>query len=103
MFGGAAEESDTVSMKGIKAEAALAVTGGTLTLDAADAMPAQQRDRLGFSGTITARTGDDGHPCRRYAYDQRRDHRCGELRGRRGGRDPVTGGTIDVTASDDGL
>ncbi len=36
MFGGAAEESDTVSMKGIKAEAALAVTGGTLTLDAAD-------------------------------------------------------------------
>ena len=60
MFGGAAEESDTVSMKGIKAEAALAVTGGEITV-------AESYEGV-EAGVIL-----------------------------------VTGGTIDVTASDDGF
>lgn len=104
MFGGAAEESDTVSMKGIKAEAALAVTGGTLTLDAADDSLHSNGTASVSGGTITARTGDDG-----IHADDTLTISGGEItvaesyEGVEAGVILVTGGTIDVTASDDGF
>lgn len=64
MFGGwdaGTAEEETTSMKGVKAQTALEITGGTLTLDTAD-------DSLHSNGTAA-----------------------------------VSGGAIDVTASDDGF
>lgn len=80
MFGGAQSTTtdETLSTKGIKAEAALDITGGTVTVDSADDSLHSNDSMTVSGGGITVKSGDDGL------------HADNTL-------------TIDVTASDDGL
>lgn len=62
MFGGwdAGTAEETTSMKGVKAQNALEITGGTLTLDTADDSLHSNGTAAVSGGAITAQTGDDG-------------------------------------------
>lgn len=107
MFGGwdaGTTEEETASMKGVKAQTALEITGGTLTLDTADDSLHSNGTAAVSGGTITAQTGDDG-----IHADDTLTVSGGEItvtqsyEGIEAGVILVTGGTIDVTASDDGF
>ena len=91
-------------MKGVKAQNALEITGGTLTLDTADDSLHSNGTAAVSGGAITAQTGDDG-----LHADDTLTVSGGEItvtqsyEGIEAGVILVTGGTIDVTASDDGF
>ena len=84
MFGGAQSTTtdETLSTKGIKAEAALDITGGTVTVDSADDGLHADNTLTIEDGTIVVEKSCEGLE----AIDL-----------------TINGGTIDVTASDDGL
>lgn len=84
MFGGAQSTTtdETLSTKGIKAEAALDITGGTVTVDSADDGLHADNTLTIEDGTIVVEESCEGLE----AIDL-----------------TINGGTIDVTASDDGL
>lgn len=62
MFGGAQSTTtdETLSTKGIKAEAALDITGGTVTVDSADDSLHSNDSMTVSGGGITVKSGDDG-------------------------------------------
>lgn len=62
MFGGAQSTTtdETLSTKGIKAEAALDITGGTVTVDSADDSLHSNDSMTVSDGGITVKSGDDG-------------------------------------------
>lgn len=63
MFGGwdaGTAEEEAASMKGVKAQNALEIAGGTLTLDTADDSLHSNGTAAVSGGAITAQTGDDG-------------------------------------------
>lgn len=63
MFGGwdaGTAEEETTSMKGVKAQTALEITGGTLTLDTADDSLHSNGTAAVSGGTIDVTASDDG-------------------------------------------
>ena len=107
MFGGwdaGTVEEEAASMKGVKAQTALEITGGTLTLDTADDSLHSNGTAAVSGGAITAQTGDDS-----LHADDTLTVSGGEItvtqsyEGIEAGVILVTGGAIDVTASDDGF
>ena len=98
MFGGAqgTTTDETLSTKGIKAEAALDITGGTVTVDSADDSLHSNDSMTVSGGGITVKSGDDGLNAAGSAVD-----------GGFGtaGADTLTvnGDTLTVNASGDGL
>ena len=98
MFGGAQNTTtdETLSTKGIKAEAALDITGGTVTVDSADDSLHSNDSMTVSGGGITVKSGDDGLN----AAGSSVDGGFGTA-----GADTLTvnGGTLTVNASGDGL
>lgn len=98
MFGGAQSTTtdETLSTKGIKAEAALDITGGTVTVDSADDSLHSNDSMTVSGGGITVKSGDDGLN----AAGSSVDGGFGTA-----GADTLTvnGGTLTVNASGDGL
>ena len=97
MFGGAQSTTtdETLSSKGIKAEAALDITGGTVTVDSADDSLHSNDSMTVSGGGITVKSGDDGlHADNTLTIEDGTivvKESCEGLE------------AIDVTASDDGL
>lgn len=95
---------DSSSMKGLKAAASLTVTGGTFTIDAEDdAVHSNDSITIG-GGTFTIQTGDDG-----FHADGTTKIMDGVItieasyEGIEGAAVELTGGSIDITASDDAI
>lgn len=96
-------DSDT-STKGIKASSALQINGGTCHIDSADDSIHSNGDVYINAGTLELSTGDDG-----IHADNATDVSDGTItisqcyEGIEGQTVTVSGGKIDITASDDGL
>lgn len=96
-------DSDT-SIKGIKASSALQINGGTCHIDSADDSIHSNGDVYINAGTLELSTGDDG-----IHADNATDVSDGTItisqcyEGIEGQTVTVSGGKIDITASDDGL
>lgn len=96
-------DSDT-STKGIKASSALQINGGTYHIDSADDSIHSNGDVYLNAGTLELSTGDDG-----IHADNATDVSDGTItisqcyEGIEGQMVTVSGGKIDITASDDGL
>lgn len=98
------EEEDTTSQKGIKAEGAFTITGGTFTMDKADDCLHAGGDLTISSGEFTLSSGDDavhsdgavsiadGTFTIPYCYE-----------GIEGASITIDGGTFDITSYDDGF
>ena len=96
--------ADTESCKGIKADGALTVNGGVFTLDTADDAVHGGGDATIAGGEWTIRTGDDG-----IHADAATVIRAGTIlipycyEGVEGQSVTIDGGTLDITAYDDGI
>ena len=95
---------DTESCKGIKADGALTVNGGTFVLDTADDAVHAGGDVTITGGAWTIRTGDDGIHADAAVTIQAGTFSipyCYE--GVEGQSVTIDGGTLDITANDDGI
>lgn len=98
-----AEEEDTPSQKGVKAETTLTISGGTLSIDSVDdALHAV--DVAISGGEITLSTGDDGvHADNTLTVSGGAITVTRSYEGLEASDMTLSGGEIDVTASDDGI
>ncbi len=98
-----AEEEDTPSQKGVKAETKLTISGGTLSIDSVDdALHAV--DVAISGGEITLSTGDDGvHADNTLTVSGGAITVTRSYEGLEASDMTLSGGEIDVTASDDGI
>lgn len=97
-------DTESTSMKGIKAAGDLTVRGGTFTIDSADDAVHSNGNLALAGGSFTVATGDDG-----FHADARLDITAGTVtiskcyEGLEGLHIAVSGGDISLVASDDGL
>ena len=107
MFGGwqnSQKTEDTVSAKGLKAGAYLEITGGAFVLDTADDALHSNGSLLFQDGAVTASTGDDGmHADSRLEIAGGTVSVLNSCEGIEAGEVVISGGVIDVYATDDGL
>lgn len=101
---GSASADDTGSAKGIKAASALVFTGGTVTVDSSDDALHSNGSVEISGGTFTLASGDDGvHADEALLISDCKMEITKSYEGLEGANITVTGGSISVTASDDGL
>jgi hypothetical protein len=92
------------SAKGIKAQAALAINGGDITIDAEDDALHSTISVAVTNGTLRLSSGDDGiHSDDLVAISGGEINISKSYEGIEGGTITVSGGTIDLTSSDDGF
>lgn len=100
----AAEDTDTVSMKGIKAQSALEITGGTFVLDTQDDALHSNGDVVVRGGSFDISAGDDAIHADNAATVYGGDIRItASYEGIEGRTVTVEGGSIDIMSSDDGV
>ena len=100
----AAGDSDSTSIKGLKADGSIAVNGGTITVDAADDAIHSNASVTVSDGTLTLTSGDDGiHADDTLTVSGGSITVTDSYEGLEGQTINVTGGQISVNASDDGL
>lgn len=106
MFGGAQSTTtdETLSTKGIKAEAALDITGGTVTVDSADDSLHSNDSMTVSGGGITVKSGDDGlHADNTLTIGDGTIVVEESCEGLEAINLTINGGTLTVNASGDGL
>ena len=97
-------DSDSTSIKGLKADGSIAVNGGTITVDAADDAIHSNASVTVSDGTLTLTSGDDGiHADDTLTVSGGSISVTDSYEGLEGQTINVTGGQIAVNASDDGL
>lgn len=100
----AAAAEDTASCKGIKADGTLTVNGGSFDLDTADDAVHSGADVTITGGEWTIRTGDDGiHADAAVIIQTGRFTISDCYEGVEGQSVTIHGGTLDITARDDGI
>ena len=100
----ASSDTDTESTKGIKAGADLTIGGGTITIDSGDDGIHSNANVTITDGNITIKTGDDGiHADENLVIKNGTVTIENSYEGLEGENIDISGGTIDVTASDDGI
>lgn len=109
-FGGRGQAATTTttetseSMKGLKASTALTLNGGTLTIDTQDDALHTNGDLTINGGTMTLSTGDDGaHADDALLITGGTIRILTSYEGLEGTTVEITGGDIDLTATDDGI
>jgi len=96
--------SNADSAKGIKAQAALVINGGSITIDAADDALHSAASVTVSNGTLLLASGDDGvHSDDLVAISGGEVTVSGSYEGIEGGSITISGGVINLTASDDGF
>lgn len=101
---GTEDSDDTASTKGIKADGAIFLLGGTFTIDAADDAIHSNADIQIEDGTFTLYSGDDGvHSDDALIINGGNITVSESYEGLEGLTVTVNDGTIDITASDDGI
>ncbi|MBR6719138.1 MAG: carbohydrate-binding domain-containing protein [Oscillospiraceae bacterium] len=100
-----AAEDTTVSTKGIKAERTLTLSGGTLTIDAADdAVHANDTVTISGDAVLKASAGDDGiHADAAVTIEGGETEIAKSYEGIESAKISIKGGTVHVKADDDGL
>ncbi len=102
--GGMTESDSDTSTKGIKAASALQINGGTYSIDSADDSIHSNGDVYINAGTLELCTGDDGvHADNATAVSDGTITISQCYEGLEGQTVTISGGVIDITASDDGL
>lgn len=92
------------SAKGMKAQAALVINGGSITIDATDDALHSATSVMITNGTLLLASGDDGiHSDDLVAISGGEITISQSYEGIEGGSIAVSGGIIDLTASDDGF
>jgi len=97
-------ETDTVSTKGLKASKNLLIHGGNFEIDTADDALHSNADMLIENSTFSVYTGDDGlHADNRMAVQGGKITVYESYEGMEGQSIDISGGTIALKSSDDGL
>lgn len=103
-YGGTSSSQDTGSYKGLKAAVAVSVSGGTFSMDTQDdAIHSNDTVQIA-GGEFTIGTGDDGmHADKILHISDGKITITKSYEGLEAANISITGGQIDLTASDDGL
>ncbi len=101
---GTTEDTDTVSAKGIKADGSIAVSGGTFRLNCLDDALHADENVTVSGGMFRINTNDDGiHAGKALAIAGGEILIEASYEGLEGNTIDVAGGTLDITAQDDGF
>ena len=99
-----ASAEDTASAKGVKAGAALTISGGEFAIDSSDDALHSNGDMTLSGGTIDIASGDDGiHANETLAISGGEVAISQSYEGMEAANMDLSGGTIDIVSSDDGL